>query len=521
MRATPRPPLQDLARLSRDRSALLKFAFAAVSASLLVAFVVSALTTRRLDETDGCIEAPADLLGLVAFARFGPDPAGRSCAELAKAMPRELFAEAFENRLAPLSGDPEAEPVRIWWSGLASETDAAIEALAALRALPEGTRRRDELLGDLLYLQGKTTAALPLYLAEARRFHDAAYAKRSAFFLARFEDDRELLGALLGDAGFRSALSSDELGDYAVALPDYAALARAVLGAELEQLASLYLIPALFTAAVWFLVLLSFREKGRAYLPLALAAFALGIASGPLVSYTAAVQEEIRGFRAAEGDADFMQFLHLLAGVSLREETAKLLCFLPLALSARRRGTPLEALLLAGLVGLGFAFQENLGYFRRFDSTFTAWVRLLTANVLHFSLTGVAGLSLWQVLSRRGRGWEDFLLVFLGVVLAHGLYNTVLSIPSLEEYAPLHVILVAAIAYRYFDPLRQHIEVAGLHRRLSPLGIFVVGSVLLACAILISAAFGEPFRFAVGAFAASVGAMIPLAFAFISRFRDL
>jgi hypothetical protein len=44
---------------------------------------------------------------------------------------------------------------------------------------------------------------------------------------------------------------------------------------------------------------------------------------------------------------------------------------------------------------------------------------------------------------------------------------------------------------------------------------------LLCCAILISSAAGMPFRFAAGALASTLAAMIPIAFAFISRFRDL
>ena len=86
---------------------------------------------------------------------------------------------------------------------------------------------------------------------------------------------------------------------------------------------------------------------------------------------------------------------------------------------------------------------------------------------------------------------------------------------------PLNPILVAVIAYQYFDPLRDQMEKAGMHRRFSPLGIFVLGSVVLACTVLVSSAFSQPFRFALGAFVSTVGAMIPLAFAFISRFRDL
>jgi hypothetical protein len=173
------------------------------------------------------------------------------------------------------------------------------------------------------------------------------------------------------------------------------------------------------------------------------------------------------------------------------------------------------------MVGLGFAFQENLIYFQAGSGTFTAWLRLLTANALHFSLTGVAGFYLWQMLHRRFRGWEEFLVSFLAVVFAHALYNALLAMPAMREYAPLSPILIAVIAYYYFDPVRHHMEMAGQHRQLSPLGIFIMGSVVLTCTILVSSAMVEPFRFALGAFASSVAAMVPLAFAFISRFRDL
>jgi hypothetical protein len=125
------------------------------------------------------------------------------------------------------------------------------------------------------------------------------------------------------------------------------------------------------------------------------------------------------------------------------------------------------------------------------------------------------------MISRGGHGWEEFLVTFLAVVFAHGFYNSLIAIPSFAEYAVLSPIVIAAIAYQYFDPLRQHLDVVGLHRRLSPLGLFVIGSALLCCAILISSSAGMPFRFAAGALASTLAAMIPLAFAFISRFRDL
>ncbi len=516
----PLPSPQDLARLSRDRNALLKLSLALVTLSFGLAFLVSLSPWGDGGgDPDPVERPPATIDALVDRIRFTPFPGGRSCADLGRAFPRKYLAELVEASLEDFASDPEAAPLRIWWRGLLAEDSA--EAVAALEALPPDSPRRDEFLADLHYLAGAIEPARRHYLAAAEQSADPGYAQRSVLFLARFEEDRGLLGRLLDDPSYRAALRPLETLAYRAALRDYAGMAWAAVLVEADLLASSHLPVALFTAAIWFLILMSFQSRGRAYLALALPAFLLGIAGATLTVYAAVIQEELRGFTAGPADSEVKQFIYLLAGVSLREEFLKLLCFLPLAFARRKRGAPLEALLLAGCVGLGFAFQENLSYFQRDATGYAAWMRLLTANALHFSLTGVAGLALWRMLARRGRGWEDFLLTFLAVVLAHAVYNAVLSVPSLAEYSPLHPILVAVIAYKFFDPLRQHLEIAGLHRRLSPLGLFVVGSTLLACGILVASAFGTPFRHALGAFAGGIAAMIPLAFAFIGRFRDL
>lgn len=309
-----------------------------------------------------------------------------------------------------------------------------------------------------------------------------------------------------------------------ITVPDpssgYLAMAGDLLRLEGSLLASRFVFPALFTAAIWVAILLSFRPPERKFLVTALLALLLGVAAALLASYTALVQEGMRGFRFRAEDNAVQQFLYFLAGVSLREESLKLLCFAPLAI-ALRRGRAIDALVLAGLTGVGFAFQENLSVFFFSDSAKSAWVRLVTSSVLHFSLTGFAGFALWHLIARRFWKWEEFLTIYLGAVLAHSLYLGLTEMPILAEYSVLSPILVAVIAYAYFDPMRDHLDSTGLHRRPSPLGYFVIGSALLACGTLVASSLGSPFRYAVGDFAASVASMIPLAFAFISRFRDL
>lgn len=516
------PSRKDLIRLSRDRPFLLKASAVMVSAAVLLSLLVSLLAKPSKITHYGLI-ASGDRETLISLIRFGrpvpPDSSIFTCVNLVRDGSQNLFAEEIEAALEDLRNDPKSEAVHLWWSGLNSSNPGP--SLQQLENLPPETPSRDEFMGDLEFKQGNSAAALRHYLAAADHFGDSNYARRSAIFLARYEEDRDLLSKLLDDPSFPRSFEARDLLDYRAYTRDYPGLALTVLAAEWQMLRSPYVIPALFTAAIWFFILLAFGEPGRARIAKAVIAFVLGIVSACLTLYAVMIQEEIFGFTFHEGDTPLAQFIYYLSGVALREETLKLLCFLPLAILFRRTSSPLEMLLLAGMVGLGFAFQENIAYFEAGAGTYTAWTRLLTANALHFSLTGVAGFYLWRMLERRFRGWEEFLVSFLAVVFAHGIYNSSIAIPSLSDYAPLSPILVAVIAYQYFDPLKQQMDMAGMHRRLSPLGIFVLGSVVLACTVLISSAAGQPFRFALGAFASTVGAMIPLAFAFISRFRDL
>ena len=517
----PLPSPRDFVRLSRDRHALLKGSLALVAVSMGIALIVSKIGFGSHSLLDAPRpESPAELISLIRFGQPLPaEPRGVTCFDLVEEPGKTVFAEEIEAALEDLATDPASPVLRIWWEGLV--TKAYPSAIERLVALPGGSRHHHECLGDLRYLAGDAAGAMRDYRAEAAGHPAAAYARRSAVALARFEEDRTAMAELLADATVRDAIDPAALVAEQAWMGDYGGMASSILRIEKNLLMSPYVIPALFTAAIWFFILLSFRSGWKKFTGPALLAFFLGLVSATLTLYAVMVQEEIRGFESGPEDPAIDQFLYYLAGVSLREELLKLLCFLPLALWMGKRGTSLDALLLGGLVGLGFAFQENLSYFRADSSTYTAWLRLLTANVLHFSLTGIAGHALWRMISRGGRGWEEFLVTFLAVVFAHGFYNSLIAIPSFAEYALLSPIVIAAIAYQYFDPLRQHLDTVGLHRRLSPLGLFVIGSALLCCAILVSSSVGLPFRFALGALASTLAAMIPLAFAFISRFRDL
>ncbi len=509
------PPSRKWTQRSRDRGFLLRTAAVLVAVSTLAAFGLSGMATRSKIQAIGAgVESTEDLISLI---RFGGHE-GRSCAEIMNPLAGNLFLEEIEAAHEDFNRDPALPMIETWWRGI-SEGDLK-SALSGLEAMST-QRWREEFRGDLLYVGKRYGEAIEAYLAEAATHPGDGYASRSAIHLARFSEDLPKLRELLANPVHRGTLNAAERLELEILLsrpvPIVAAQARLLLA----SLASPLALVALLAALVWASILTSFHAPGRRLFIWSISAFALGIGAGFVASCCGVFQEDLRGFRFQGEDPIGRQILQLLAGPALRAETAKLLAFLPIAFALRRSSDDLLVLILAGMTGVGVSFHDNAIAFASSQHSWHAGTAFLTENVLHFSLAGVAGHALWKMLSRSFRKWEDFLLVFLIVVAGHALYLGLSRMPVMGEYAALSPILVAAIAYQYFDPLRQHLDVKGLHRRIAPLGIFVIGTVLLLCAGMIESAAWMDFGTGLGVFAFAAGGLIPIAFAFISRFRDL
>jgi len=143
-----------------------------------------------------------------------------------------------------------------------------------------------------------------------------------------------------------------------------------------------------------------------------------------------------------------------ILGIGLREEFAKLCCLLPLMLLLVRQRNELAALLVSACVGLGFAIEENVGYFWSSQGTATLG-RFLTANPFHMTLTGLIGLAVYRGL-RYPKEWGPHALATFGLmVIAHGIYDAVLTIPALVEYSIVGTIVFALVVYQFFHELRE------------------------------------------------------------------
>jgi RsiW-degrading membrane proteinase PrsW (M82 family) len=296
---------------------------------------------------------------------------------------------------------------------------------------------------------------------------------------------------------------------------DWFGLARAVLVFDYERSSLGRYLLTLLVGAVWVGIVGQFAGFGKRRFILYGAALLLGVMSASATLFVVVIQENIRGFTM--GEDMWSQLVYCIAGIGLREETIKLVFFAPLVPFVLRR-PEIEGLVVAAFVGLGFALQENVGYYLGRD--FSPWSRFFTANFFHLAITGILGLALVQFVRWPRTRWEELLATFLAVVVVHGVYDAFLLIPELiVEFSIFVLLILALIAYRFFDQA-EHLAHPDRSRVISPLGVFVLGATLLGGVVMISSCWGMSFNSALVDFVGSGLGIFPVVFVFINRFRD-
>lgn len=210
---------------------------------------------------------------------------------------------------------------------------------------------------------------------------------------------------------------------------------------------------ALLAGFCWLVFLLQAGQPGardgvRPWL--CLLGVPLGVLSIWPTSFANFWQEHAWGLvRSEELAAGLMYFV---LSVGLREELAKLLMFLPLVPFVVRRGSEREALLVAASVGLGFAIEENIGYFLREPHETVG--RFLSANFLHMSLTGLCGLALCRAIWHPRRMASESLGIILLMIIAHGLYDALIVLPGLFQLSIASFVIYLLLVYQFFRELR-------------------------------------------------------------------
>jgi RsiW-degrading membrane proteinase PrsW (M82 family) len=525
-----RLPSQHLADLSRDRRFLIRTSLSIVVMSTVLSFILAAFVPRKLGELIG--QFPKQNLEVLHQATSRQDPQSLNdwvfwirfnhpVSSPATSLDFRDFLRAEHGAIPEDGNSPfQKHPLlKSFYEGV--QSDDRKESIEQLKSISESLRYRNEFLGDLYILDKDYAAATNFYSREARQFPESSYAQRSAVIAALRNDDTTAARFLLDQSAISDRFNDYDLMNLQADARAWIPLLKSTFKYEKAQLLSFFIIPAAFTGLIWYLILTNFWRFDRTRLIASLFAVALGVLSANLTLYAVMIQERAFGFTHIPSSSQVSQAIYFVAGVGLREETIKLACFIPIAIWCARRKNDLEALILAALVGLGFAAMENISYFRTGLIQQSGLTRLLTANPLHFTLTGLVGYYGYRMIVRKFHGMEEFLATFILAVLFHGAYDAVIMIPEWADWSILTFILMALLVYRYFDPLRGLMDIQQQRKRLSPLGIFIMGSVAIACIVMMVSAPFLGFHYALAGFAEAVGSILPLAFAYISRFRDL
>jgi len=293
--------------------------------------------------------------------------------------------------------------------------------------------------------------------AEGKR-PDASYARAAAVDAYREVPTYTSLSRLSDDPAYDDLLRERRPGikfRAAIATEDWAQIVRWLLPAQYSQATMAGWIIGSIAGLAWlaFLVHLGGYWHRRSCQVICVLGVALGGMSTWATILAVIWQEEFLGFTEKPGL--LAGLIYCIGGIGLREELIKLLFFAPMLPILLRFKDPMLALVVGGCVGLGFAIEENIGYYQASPGT-VGPTRFLTANFLHLSATALCSYALYQAVRDHTRNLEYLFSTFAMVVLIHGLYDAFLIVPELAEYRIFAFTAYVFLCFQLFQ-LIDHI----------------------------------------------------------------
>jgi RsiW-degrading membrane proteinase PrsW (M82 family) len=390
----------------------------------------------------------------------------------------QISEAAIRQRLTQIPRGPVATLATFWYEHVSAEAKPGAEVLALANA-PKPARYANYLIGRVA-LDDEDTQ----WQEAARRFEREGlafpneglrYLRRAVVIwvdhdawdeVRRRADDRRY--AKVYNAMFRLEMATHDR--------DWPRILLWAWPAGYGSIRAWPVALALLSAVLWLAITTRLGRivdhiQGRAVL-YALA-FVLGILSIYPTLLSVVLEEDIFKFRIV--NQPLPDAIYFVAGVGLREELAKLLLFLPLLPALLRRGSRIEAMTCGALVGLGFAAEENIGYFSHYAAG-TALSRFLTANFLHMSLTALLALSVFDAARGRSTPRDRFNVMFPLIVCIHGAYDFFLSDPEFSRFSLISMMLLIFVAQQF---LRQLLIATSRREEEDVLRLFVASLTLL------------------------------------------
>lgn len=391
-----------------------------------------------------------------------------------------------------------------------------IEA-AAMRVPPAPLA--NEFLGYLLEGANLKMEALNAFRREGS-LPEAVHARSCALEVAVDLEEVRALRELMYLEPYQSEASANVRRQAGELLGDMTMRVRAMveLGWQHFQLEPQLL--GLLSALLWYAVFISFTPRQRWRWLRFAPAMVAGVASIAPTLALVYYQDVTMGLTSEGGFP--RDLIYYVAGVGLREEVCKLALFALFLPRLLKRRDPTAALLTGAFVGLGFAWEENTGYYTT-QGVEVAVGRFLTANFMHASMTGLAGLSLYQMVRSKFGSADQFLGTFLIIVLAHGLYDWTQvaheSLPDMGDISIFSIVILGLLAHRFFDELHQFAELrAGT---VSLVAVFVLGIALLVAVSFILVAISSGSLGSVVSVGIQAISLAPIMILYVRRFGTL
>ena len=321
-------------------------------------------------------------------------------------------------------------------------------ALLHLRPLAE-TFDANLVGGEIALEGGEYSTALP-YFEKARELEPRNSRAVTGWLRALDGLDRdEELAQAIADPEIRPLIQPRYLFDYHRERKEYLKGFIPLLRSEYEGWGLGLWLAVLTIGLTWWLLAFHLGNGwhwARSIQWLCPAALFLGWISTDLTLGTVVIVNDWLGPEAGRGLLYYIADSFL---IGLREEFWKLLLFLPLLPILVRRGTEVQALTLASIVGLGFAIQENANYYLQ-SGGHGILGRYVTANFLHMALTGYAGYFAFRGFRyRTAPEWQGAGIAFVKVVAVHALYDLWILAPQLSDWSFLSMIIFILLSREY------------------------------------------------------------------------